>query len=351
MLRQCCPSQQDRSVQGTFSGIGGINMKETIEQFFARNTRVLEPARSTGRGYPALSELGKFVILAAIIMNLDYPLLYIGVMLIPDFFSIANNIVLFTLYERVIVLLFILLFCRIFEKRGPETLGFNKIHPFRSYIYGLLIGLFMFFVVVMPGVALGAFSFVGISHNMDLLLILGMMIGYLIQSMQEQVLCRGFFLVSLARKNSVVTAVVISSLAFTAMHYLNEGLTPISVLNLLLFGFFYALYFLKDGNIYGVAAIQGIWNFAEGNLFGFKVSGLPNNPSFYEFRQNGKPLLDGGAFGPEGGLIVTVVLIIAICLIFVYDHRLAKLGKIDDDRSWKLERKVKKPKEGAIVSA
>ena len=120
-------------------------------------------------------------------------------------------------------------------------------------------------------------------------------------------------MISSARKNSVIAAVLTNSLLFALLHSLNSGLSPLAVINLFLFGFFASVYMLKSGNIWGVAAIHSIWNFAQGNLFG-----MQGMPSVFVFEQTGKPLLDGGAFGPEGGLPVTIVLLTAIlCVLFI----------------------------------
>ena len=63
----------------------------------------------------------------------------------------------------------------------------------------------------------------------------------------------------------------------------NSGLTPLSLVNLFLFGVAMALYLLKTDTVCGVAGIHGAWNFAQGNLFGILVSGQPSGTSLMTF--------------------------------------------------------------------
>jgi membrane protease YdiL (CAAX protease family) len=76
-----------------------------------------------------------------------------------------------------------------------------------------------------------------------------------------------------------------------------------------------AVYLLKRGNIWGAGAIHSMWNFTQGNIFGIQVSGIDKLPSIFAFdaSQSGE-LINGGAFGLEGGLAVTIVLALAIII-------------------------------------
>ena len=88
------------------------------------------------------------------------------------------------------------------------------------------------------------------------------------------------------------------------------------MVNLTLFGVFASVYFIKRGSIWGIAAIHSIWNFVQGNLYGIKVSGTESSCSvFSSVSAEGKTLINGGDFGLEGGLAVTVVLVIGILFL------------------------------------
>ena len=128
---------------------------------------------------------------------------------------------------------------------------------------------------------------------------------------------RGYLMTALARKNRVWVSILCSAAMFSAMHLLNFGISAPALGNLFLFGIFAGLYFLWRGNLWGAAALHSAWNFTQGNLFGVCVSG--NAPSVSLLQPRFVPQqawLNGGAFGPEGGAAVTLVLLLGIAAVF-----------------------------------
>ncbi|MBO7719206.1 MAG: hypothetical protein J6S29_03525, partial [Methanosphaera sp.] len=61
------------------------------------------------------------------------------------------------------------------------------------------------------------------------------------------------------------------------------------------------------------------WNFSQGVLYGFKVSGA-QIPSILNFSQVGYNIINGGAFGPESGLISTFVVVVVIIIAVYYKN-------------------------------
>ena len=112
------------------------------------------------------------------------------------------------------------------------------------------------------------------------------------------------------------TAVISNAVIFAALHLLNNGISVPAFINLVLFGIFASLYFVKKGNIWGVAAVHSVWNLVQGNFWGLRVSGMVTECSVLRSTMvEGRELLNGGAFGPEGGLGVSVVLLVGICVL------------------------------------
>ena len=113
-----------------------------------------------------------------------------------------------------------------------------------------------------------------------------------------------------------------SAVIFASYHALNPNLGPIAMLNLFLFGIFAALFALYEGGLWGVFSIHTAWNWAQGNLFGFEVSGMiPPGGTMFNLREVGPDAVTGGPFGPEGGLAVTTVLVISCLLVWVASRR------------------------------
>ena len=86
---------------------------------------------------------------------------------------------------------------------------------------------------------------------------------------------------------------------------------------------------LKRGSIWAIGAIHTAWNFAQGNMFGFNVSGTPKLPSVLEAVDAGfGSILSGGEFGLEGGLGATVVLLTALLLALLMPGKKSELTDI-----------------------
>jgi hypothetical protein len=114
-----------------------------------------------------------------------------------------------------------------------------------------------------------------------------------------------------------IWGILSSSLVFAVLHSLNPNLNPIAILNLFLFGLFTALYALYEGGLWGVFSLHTVWNWAQGNLFGFEVSGLARPVgTLFDLMEVGPDAITGGPFGPEGGLAVTVVLVVGCGVVW-----------------------------------
>jgi membrane protease YdiL (CAAX protease family) len=158
------------------------------------------------------------------------------------------------------------------------------------------------------------------SHQPTGLMFLGgiliVLVGWTVQGAAEEVLTRGFLLPVISVRYGVVAGIALSSLLFTALHLLNANLSWLALLNLFLFGVFASLYALQEGGLWGVCALHGVWNWAQGNLYGLAVSGGDaHTATLINLKEVGPDWLTGGAFGPEGGLAVTLVLVVGCAVI------------------------------------
>ena len=62
--------------------------------------------------------------------------------------------------------------------------------------------------------------------------------------------------------------------------------------------------------------MHAAWNFAQGNIYGFNVSGVSSSTgTLMSFTSKGTDILTGGAFGPEASIFATVVLLIGIIVL------------------------------------
>lgn len=121
---------------------------------------------------------------------------------------------------------------------------------------------------------------------------------------------------SLGSRNTAL-AIFVNSAAFGIVHGLNPGLTPLAMVNLILFGLFASLYVILFDDIWGACAIHSVWNFMQGNIYGISVSGSGQSESVFSTNhQSSHGFLTGGSFGIEGSIFTTIVLLIASAIVF-----------------------------------
>ena len=224
------------------------------------------------------------------------------------------------LFSDIVMMLIVFLFCRFIQKRKLRTLGFIKKGMLKEYALGMLLGFAFFSVCVLLGVLFGGLKIEGISPEFSIGIFVAYLLGYMVQGMTEEVLCRGYFLGSYARRYPVYAAVLANSLLFASLHLLNSGISVLAFINITLFGIFASIYFIRRGSIWGIGAFHSIWNLVQGNFYGIKVSGTPvGNTLFTTQAIAGKSLWNGGDFGMEGSLICTIALTCGI--IFLYTRK------------------------------
>lgn len=219
---------------------------------------------------------------------------------------------LFSLFVAGLQIVTGIFFCTKIQKRTVASMGFRKGNALKEYLMGALIGTVAIAATVGIGVLIGAFSISKASFSPIFFVYT---LAYILQGAGEEVMCRGCLLTSISRKNPVWLAVLLNSVMFAVLHLLNPGISVLAFVNLVLFGVFFSLYFLKRGNIWGVCAMHTCWNLFQGNFFGISVSGTGAGLGtvFSTVEKAGvNSLLSGGAFGIEGGICTTIITALGI---------------------------------------
>lgn len=232
---------------------------------------------------------------------------------------LEQTILLVLFFAPIFLLLW--LWLALFEKRPLWTIGLERQGAISKYLRGLLVGLVMFALSIGLAGALGYIAFEEGDPQRQGFAALGgvllVFLGWFIQGPAEEALARGWLLPVIGARYKPVWGIVISSVSFAVYHSLNPNLNPVAVLNLFLFGVFTAFYALYEGGLWGVFGLHTAWNWAQGNLFGFAVSGMPAvGDTLFNFMEVGPDVITGGPFGPEGGLVVTVILLLGCGMLW-----------------------------------
>jgi membrane protease YdiL (CAAX protease family) len=152
---------------------------------------------------------------------------------------------------------------------------------------------------------------------------------FLAIGIQEELMSRGYMLRNLAEglnlpwitpKAALFLGYLISSVAFGVQHVLNPNSTTISTINIMIAGLFLGLGFILTGELALPIGLHITWNYFEGYIFGFPVSGLTSAGNFLAIQQKGPNQWTGGAFGPEAGLIGLAAMLVGAGLILAWVH-------------------------------
>jgi len=136
--------------------------------------------------------------------------------------------------------------------------------------------------------------------------------GYQLHNLAE-----GFHFSRLGTHNAVISAWLISSLLFGLLHVRNPNSTWLSTLALVVVGLFFGLGFVLTGELALSIGLHISWNFFQGSVFGFPVSGRHfGNVTLLAINQDGPALWTGGDFGPEAGLLGMVAILLGCVAIF-----------------------------------
>jgi hypothetical protein len=128
----------------------------------------------------------------------------------------------------------------------------------------------------------------------------------------EEILFRGYGFQRLVEAVGQVGAVVLMSAFFGFVHIENPSVSVLSTVNTILAGILFSVAYLRTRALWLPITLHWAWNFFQGQVFSLPVSGLHMPHPLFDVRITGPSWLTGGAYGPEGGLVVTAVALAGI---------------------------------------
>lgn len=210
----------------------------------------------------------------------------------------------------------IFIWVRLKERRRVATLGFTAPGGAKPVAAQALRGagaaLLMITVCVLVPVIVGGATLAWRGPELDtsaLGFIALMLCGFLLQGSTEEIVTRGYLTQIIAARWGLTAAVIAQAVLFSAIHGANPGMGAMPVINLVLFAVFATMLTLADGSLWGVCAFHGVWNWAQGGLYGVAVSGSNVGESVFGYTPTpgSHALLTGGDFGLEGSLVTTAL--------------------------------------------
>jgi membrane protease YdiL (CAAX protease family) len=112
-------------------------------------------------------------------------------------------------------------------------------------------------------------------------------------------------------------AIFISAALFGLNHLGNPGASYISAFGNALGGIIYGMAFLGGKNFWLPLGLHLSWNFTQGPILGFYVSGVYLG-GLLTLKTTGSDLLTGGAYGPEAGLVGMAFRFVIMAMVYYY---------------------------------
>lgn len=205
--------------------------------------------------------------------------------------------------SAVMVLLYSRFVC-LFENENAHDLPKDKLYTDTGK--GLAVGLIYFCVVTGIMALAGGYKVLNVGAPAGPLI--WAFCNFAVTAVGEEIVFRGVLFRWIDEKWGFPWALVVSGLVFGLVHWTNPGGTlwagiAIAIEAGLLLGAAYKW----SGTLWFPIGIHWAWNFSQGNLFGFKVSGQDAGVSLLQAQIEGPDWITGGVFGAEASVIAVVV--------------------------------------------
>ena len=207
------------------------------------------------------------------------------------------------------------------DKKSFISIGFDKTKIIKDIALGLAMG----FVIMLSGffilVLTHQLQFVDIKFNaLNLVYSVGI---FVFVAVSEEVFTRGYLLRNLAFSFNKYVALVVSALVFSLMHLANPNANLVGLSIIFLSGLVLGLPYLYTKNLWFPIALHFSWNFFQGPIFGYNVSGM-NFYKLIETKYTTPNNWNGGEFGFEGSIVAVFFLLGALAVIyFLFRNRTA----------------------------
>jgi uncharacterized protein len=212
---------------------------------------------------------------------------------------------------------------RLIDRESFLSLG---LHLHRGWLkdiaFGVALGFFLQALIFVAEWATGAIAITGFSIAIIPLSSLGLglviwFLDFVMVAIHEELMIRGYVLQRLEVGFGTPFAIFLSSVIFGLLHSTNPSASALSTLNLVIAGLFFAYAYIVTRSLWLPIALHFSWNFFEGPIFSFPVSGI-HTVNLLQNTPVGSGLVTGGNFGPEAGLSGILAIFLGTVLIYLW---------------------------------
>jgi hypothetical protein len=202
-----------------------------------------------------------------------------------------------------------------FINRKPLGAVGLMMHPFvlRHLLAGIFLGLLMIAGIFLVEAGLGYAGLSGRGLSMgDVVRTAGLSfltLGF--AAAWEELTFRGYMFQSLMQSITFLPAMLVFAALFSAAHWGNPNCTAFALVNVGLAAVLFSFAYQKTRSLWLPIGLHFGWNFTQTTLFSFPTSGNDfSSLQLFALAQTGPEWVTGGGFGPEGGMLATVALVV-----------------------------------------
>lgn len=212
-----------------------------------------------------------------------------------------------------------ILLWKLLDKKNIKDMGITNIkNGKKELLTGLIMGAVSITVVCIALLLLKQVKLTNSisSPNISVSPVIGL-ITFTLVGFGEEIFGRAYVMSVLKQTKNKWAIIIISSAIFSALHLFNNSIGILPVINLFIVGVLFGYMFMKSRNVWMPIGFHITWNYFQGYIWGFQVSGNEVK-GLYQVEIVANNYINGGQFGPEGGLVVTFILLILFAIVGVY---------------------------------
>lgn len=218
-------------------------------------------------------------------------------------------------------ILITLLLWRFINKKTVKELGFRG--PIKDLGFGLLLGAVSIIVIFIVLLLTGHIKLINSFSNPEFTVYtISFLIMFILVGFFEEIFFRGYVVSTMvSRGNRKWVVYVFSALLFSIVHGTNPNVSMLGLVNIALVGLLFVYMFDITKSLWLPIGYHMTWNYFQGNVFGFAVSGTTPHGIYNVTTEQGNDLLTGGSFGLEGGLMASLLILLGFFATHLYARK------------------------------
>lgn len=228
----------------------------------------------------------------------------------------ADKMFYFVLSETLMLIGIFLSVWIVWHFRGVSLTGLGRSLAIRKkdLLSGISLAIVLYAVGFGVSLLAGAIEIAGVVFNPSSLLI--SFVFFLLVAITEEFALRGFVLERMLQGGvNKFWALFLSATLFSLVHIANPNFDFLSFINILLAGILLGSSYIYTRNLCFPIALHWFWNWIQGPVLGYEVSGNKFCDGLLTLYLPETNLINGGAFGFEGSILCTVLMVAGTAVI------------------------------------